>query len=563
MHHFQLTNYSSSQIRGKVVDIRGISVYLELDSNIKTERLYDVEFLPNRVQFRRMHHAVNQPSHLGITSFEFNPIENEQKNGSLVTHERIVNFEWTPFDQSLKSNPEQSRAVSIVCQDLFDNLPLVIFGPPGTGKTTTIVECIKQVHSINKDARILVCAPSNSAADVLLEKLARAISKKDMLRLKSVSLPVDRNTKDYCCLRFDGGKYDIPTGREFHQFKIIVSTCMSSSQIDKAGVPDGFFTHVFIDEVGQGIEPEVMIPINIFNHSPTTRFIMAGDHKQLGPIVQSRIAEQLGLGVSLIERLMGSIDESTCPFEILKMHNSNGKRTEIHEFSVKLLRNYRSHESILNIPNQLFYKSELQVFADKGVSDKLLKWDGLNNDQHPLLFIHLKGEEKRYSHESSFYNRAESEVVRKVVDDLLSFGVTEDQIGVITPYSSQSLNLQEDITGVEIGTVERFQGKERKVIIISTVRSNEDSILGFLGNPKRFNVAVTRAKALLIVVGNGVTLAADTHWKAWVRDCAEKDCIRGLDDELTKLLFAKEESETELSDMESNDDGENIWMDWV
>ena len=170
----------------------------------------------------------------------------------------------------------------------------------------TIVEAIRQVLKTRPDARVLACAPSNSAADVLAERLTD-VGKGKMFRLMAPSR--NKNTVSSRVLPFtrSNGRdvFICPPRNELEQFKVVVSTCCSASVPYGIGVAPGHFTHIFVDEAGQATEPEVMIPIRTCI-GPRTNVIISGDVKQLGPIVRSPLARELGLGKSYLERLMES-----------------------------------------------------------------------------------------------------------------------------------------------------------------------------------------------------------------------------------------------------------------
>ena len=238
-------------------------------------------------------------------------------------------------------------------------------------------------------------------------------------------------------------------------------------------------------------------------------------------------------------------------------------------YSIKLLRNYRSHPTILSLPNRMFYKSELQPFADPLVTNRLLPWELLPNHKAPVLFMHTVGKDMRTGESPSWYNITEIQRVQQVIqslkDNRTGFqGLENSQIGVITPYQRQAQSirsvLRNKYDGIQVGTVETFQGQERMVIIISTVRSNPEYLefdskfnLGFLNDPKRFNVSMTRAKALLVVIGNGNILCQDPCWNQWIRFCIDNHCVNGLDDELHKNVL-KEWKETESDDDSDEED---------
>jgi helicase MOV-10 len=257
-------------------------------------------------------------------------------------------------------------------------------------------------------------------------------------------------------------------------------------------------------------------------------------------------------------------------YSTFKQHNPNrsSRDFELYNggtslYSIKLLNNYRSHPDILKVPNQLFYQSELEPVANKIVINRFLGWEGLENKNCPILFIHTVGKDMREGNSPSFFNITEIQQTMQVVESLRSLpGISGDMIGVIAPYNKQCETLRKNLKrfGVNsVGNVETFQGQERDVIIISTVRSNPEFLahdsrfnLGFVGDPKRFNVSVTRAKGLCIVIGNGEILCRDKSWQAWIRHAYEMNAIRGL----TRDLVVAINAELSLVEEDNDDDEE-------
>lgn len=182
----------------------------------------------------------------------------------------------------------------------------------------------------------------------------------------------------------------------------------------------------------------------------------------------------------------------------------------------QLLDNYRSHPAILQFSNVLFYKSKLRANLQEPEKSFGTRWNYLNNKKFPVLFHCVKEPSKIVRGGSSSYNEGEIKMVRFYVDLLLNVGidgvkVLPDDIGIVTPYKAQLNMLKNDLRhqkNVEIGTAEYYQGREKKIIIISTVKSRDN--VGFLSSEKRLNVCITRAKSLLILVGNADTLQV---WK--------------------------------------------------
>src|SRR5258706_720089 len=174
---------------------------------------------------------------------------------------------------------------------------------PGTGKTVTIIEAIRQILLKKSQARILACAPSNSASDIIADRLT-ALGASQLFRMNAPSrmqstLP---KTLESFSRKNDHDTFYVPPKKELMKFRVIVSTCVSASIPYGIGVPRGHFTHIFVDEAGQAAEPESMIPIKT-RADNRTNVILSGDPKQLAPIVRSDPALSLKLGVTILHRV--------------------------------------------------------------------------------------------------------------------------------------------------------------------------------------------------------------------------------------------------------------------
>lgn len=171
-----------------------------------------------------------------------------------------------------------------------------------------VVEAMRQILNRDPSARILACTPSNSAADLIAARLKQlGISPSQLFRLNAPTRPVEQLSKeltDYV-RRVDkiGDAFVVPPREELLKFRVIVATCVSSSLPYAIGVPRGHFSHIFIDEAGQALEPEAMISVRTMA-GPETNIVLSGDPKQLGPIVHSRVAVACGLGASYLDRLV-------------------------------------------------------------------------------------------------------------------------------------------------------------------------------------------------------------------------------------------------------------------
>lgn len=373
-----------------------------------------------------------------------------------------------------------------------------------TGKTVTLVEAILQLYTSNKKACILVCSSSNSASDHVLVKLLASggtlIRERNVFRLNASSRPYDDMNREYMrfCF-FDEMVFKCPPLRALMQYRIIVSTYMSSATLQAEGLPRGHFSHIFLDEAGQASEPETMVPITSLSDQRTV-VVLAGDPRQLGPVVFSRGAENHGLGVSYLERLF--------QYDCYAQGNEN--------YVTRLVRNYRCHPAILELPSKLFYEGQLVPCKESNsVMESVYNSLGLPNKAFPVLFVGIQGCDEREGNNPSWFNRTEASKVMEIIRKIMKNNdISSADIGVITPYRQQVLKLRKalellEMEDVKVGSVEQFQGQEREIIIISTVRStvkhNEfDRVhqLGFLSNHRRFNVAITRARSLLVIVGN-------------------------------------------------------------
>ncbi|XP_041261262.1 RNA helicase Mov10l1-like [Onychostruthus taczanowskii] len=415
-------------------------------------------------------------------------------------------------------NVQQKLAVKRILSGECRPTPYLLFGPPGTGKTVTVIEAILQIHFTLPDSRILVCAPSNAATDLICLRLHQSnlLKPGTMVRVNAAfrsAEQIDDMVKPYCK---DGD--DI---QKALWSRIVITTCSSAGLFYQTDTRLGHFTHVILDEAGQASEPESLIPIGLISEADG-QIILVGDPKQLGPVIKSRLAQSFGLNMSLLERLSSR--------ELyLRDEDAFGACGAYNPLLItKLTKNYRSHSALLALPSKLFYHKELEVCADTSVVTSFLNWEKLPRKGFPLIFHGIRGSETREGRSPSWFNPAEAVQVMMYCCQLARSecsAVPVTDIGVIAPYRKQVEKIRFllrsiDLEDIKVGTVEEFQGQEYMVIILSTVRSqkvvidDEKHSLGFLCNPKRFNVAITRAKALLIVVGNPHVLVKDPCFSA-------------------------------------------------
>ncbi|MDB5018890.1 MAG: family helicase [Pedobacter sp.] len=446
-----------------------------------------------------------------------------------------------------KVNPQQQLAVNKI---LAANELAIVHGPPGTGKTTTLIEAIKALTQQQR-GKILVVAPSNTAVDLLSEKMSEIgldvvrIGNPARVSAKMLRLTLDNkmaehhNHKDIKALKKQAGelknmahKYKRNFGKseqeqrkalfaEAHRImkdvekteQYIIDQVLASADVITATlvgashytIRDLQFHTVVIDEAGQGLEPACWIPI-----LRAEKVVFAGDHCQLPPTIKSLSAAKSGLSTTLFEKCIVA-----------------------HPVAVVLLQEqYRMHEDIMGYPSQVFYGNKL--LASASVNHKVL----FIGDE-PLEFIDTAGcgfNERLEG--TSVSNPEEATFVLKhlslYVDKLTKLYTMENfpTIGVVSPYQQQIKTLKELIPSspllaehmqkITINTIDSFQGQERDVIYISLTRSNAERNIGFLADIRRMNVAMTRAKKKLVVIGDSVTLSRLPFYSNFISYADEK-----------------------------------------
>lgn len=529
------------EFQGYVHEVRLLEVILGFDDSLVQRFVqnmkFNVRFEFNRLPVKLQHRACELAIEEGLEHKILFP------DSSTICTEKTsyqVDGQFRYFRKEIETNEKQQIAVKHITLGTSRPSPYIVFGPPGTGKTFTIVEAIKQIWKTQPKTRILASTPSNSAADLIAERLLEHIPPRDILRFNAASRhyrTIPDKVKTICNYSETTGQFVFPPKEDIMKYRIVISTLVTAGRLASANFPAGHFTHVIVDEAGHAIEPELLIAVaGILNVDPHIsggcgQLVLAGDPKQLGPILRSPFAIKYGLDKSLLERYMLDQPVYSKPYD--------------ERIITKLLNNYRSHPAILKLPNQMFYDDELKVFADQLMRESFCDWEKLPCKGFPIIFHGVIGQDMREERSPSFFNPEEVSIVHDYVKTLLQkkkgIKVNQKDIGIISPYRKQVQKLQQLMRSkqwgdIQIGSVEEFQGQERKIIIVSTVRSDPqylsldmDFKLGFLKNPKRFNVTLTRAKALLIVVGNPNTLSHDTHWKRFIRYCQENKAYVGVD----------------------------------
>lgn len=443
-----------------------------------------------------------------------------------------ANFDELPRITMPGLNDSQNEALNKIRNSLD---VAIVHGPPGTGKTTTLVQSI--LFLLKEEKQILVCAPSNAAVDLMVEKLDEQgvnvvrvghparVTEKILSNTLDARIARHADFKDLKTLRKKSeeyrslaSKYKRNFGYEERQQRglllseskkmkeeaellefYIVNSILSNAQVIASTLVGAnnyqlkgmHFHSVFIDEAAQALEPACWIPI-----LKAQRVIFAGDHFQLPPTIKSYEAAKNGLEETLFEKA------------ILR-----------NNADVMLREQYRMHEKIMDFSSKYFYKDRLIA------NENVRQWKVFGDDQ-PVEFIDTAGtgffEQVEQETRSSF-NKEEANLLFQHFDAYTQMiqlhgeleGVTN--IGIISPYKAQ-VSLLQDLFDerlatspelkqkVAINTVDSFQGQERDIIYISMVRSNEKGEIGFLADTRRMNVAMTRAKKKLVIIGDSATI---------------------------------------------------------
>lgn len=356
----------------------------------------------------------------------------------------------------------------------------IIHGPPGTGKTQTLIALVYSL--VRSGEQVLVCAPSRTATDHLFNALSaliggsvwrlqhRMIRNNNQGRVESLNETVE--------IPREG-----PNHGKSVQKDVLCATCIGSGlKFDRIWGSDRFNT-VIIDEAAQATEPETLIPIV----RGCKKLALFGDECQLGPVVRDDTARQSGLAHSMFRRLL---------------------RLKQEELEYLLNEQYRIHPRIWEATSKPFYHGK--------VRSPVNQVDGINacpgfpwpKPGHPIMFWSCQGTEMK-NPSGSVRNTTEAQRVVKVMQRFLELQVDKERIGIITFYEAQRREINRHLAksglNTEAHNVDSFQGHENDFIILSCVRSNKEGDVGFL-DLRRMNVALTRGKLGLVVIGNDETL---------------------------------------------------------
>ncbi|KAG5033418.1 hypothetical protein JHK85_017400 [Glycine max] len=395
-------------------------------------------------------------------------------SGSLVSQDPAISYVWS--EKSLNDDQRGAILKILTAKDYA-----LILGMPGTGKTSTLVHAVKAL--LIRGTSILLTAYTNSAVDNLLIKLkAQGI---DFVRIGRHEV-VNEEVREHCLSAMNvQGVEDIKIRLE--QVKVVAVTCLGISSPLLANTR---FDVCIMDEAGQTTLPVSLGPL-IF----ASTFVLVGDHYQLPPLVQAR---ENGMGISLFCRL-----------------------SEAHPEAISALQSqYRMCQDIMDLSNALIYGDRLRC----GSFEVL-------NPRRPVIFIDTDKLPALEARDQKIVNNPiEAQIIAEVAKELVKNGIGSEHIGIITPYNSQANLIRNaaSMTSLEIHTIDKYQGRDKDCILVSFVRSTENPTscaASLLGDWHRINVALTRAKKKLIMVGSRRTLLKVPLLKLLIKKVEEQSGI--------------------------------------
>ncbi|KAL3061448.1 hypothetical protein OYC64_009590 [Pagothenia borchgrevinki] len=508
-----------------------------------TDGLHNLLKLANDVTYKRMKNALNT-----LNGYRNGPAANliDVLFGDSTPSSQTQPNEFKFFNSNLDDSQREAVSFTLSQRELA-----VIHGPPGTGKTTTVVEIILQ--AVKQGQKVLCCAPSNVAVDNLVERLAQCKAKVlrlghparllesiqkhslDAILAQSDSAGIIADIRKDMDKAFVGIKKMRERGdrvnykREIGELRKELRTreATAIAQILKSAdvvlstntgachtgplkyLPAEHFDWVVIDECAQALESSCWIAL-----LRARKCILAGDYKQLPPTIKSQKAASKGLSLSLMERLIQMYGDS-----VVRM----------------LTVQYRMNSAIMDWASKEMYQGRLT--AHSSVEKHLLKdLPGVacvEETSTPLLLIDTAGcglSEMEVTEEQSKGNQGEVDIVELHIKALTEAGVKAKDIAVIAPYNLQVDLLRQKLSArhpeLEIKSVDGFQGREKEAVVLSLVRSNRKGAVGFLSEDRRINVAVTRARRHIAVVCDTQTVQNHAFLKSLIDHMTQHGEVR-------------------------------------
>ncbi|THV74888.1 DNA helicase [Aureobasidium pullulans] len=565
------------QVQGVVVKVLREIIVVALDKDevdIPGGKLWLVK-LANDVTYKRMNQTMNKLQKMPESEHStlMRVLFGQSSAVTVQPRDMAKDLEW--MDPSLNNSQKEAIKFALASSEVA-----LIHGPPGTGKTHTLIELIRQC--LKQGLRLLVCGPSNISVDNIVERLAP--HKVPMVRLGhparllpgvlNHSLDILTRTSDAAALvkdirnEMDDKQASIRKTRNGRERKAIygeIKELRKEYRQREAKCVDGLvreskvvlvtlhgaggfhlknqhFDIVVVDEASQALEAQCWVPLL---SSGASKLILAGDHLQLPPTIKSSNSKSIK---NKPKEGQDDVNLETTLFDrMLELYGDDIKRM--------LTIQYRMHEKINAFPSAALYESKLM--AAESVKARLLKdlpydVEETEDTNEPVVFWDTQGgdfAEKTEDDEApkskssllgeSKSNELEAAIVKKHVQSLVDAGVKPEDIAVVTPYNGQlavlSQLLKERFIGIELGSIDGFQGREKEAVVVSLVRSNAEHEVGFLAEKRRLNVAMTRPKRHLCIVGDSETVGRGSKFlKSWMDFLEENADLRypDLDDVL-------------------------------
>ncbi|XP_071943708.1 3'-5' exoribonuclease HELZ2-like [Antedon mediterranea] len=517
---YELKIISDEGIDGHTKDYIYVKLNAKFVENLKLEAKtkihVEVQFQVDRLLFCEMHYAIDS-------------LENMESVLPLQGYTLAI----PPGLSTDVLNEKQEQAIEYMRMagtTAISKPPLVIYGPFGTGKTRTMAESVKKIL-LKHGTKVLICTMSNSGADLYItEHLDDYIKtypkrrglKPTLLRLYQTERRIKTihpDVKKYCLIDKTTNTINLPTRNDVKRSRVVICTLNMALTLVRLNLK-GHFTQILIDEAGQALETQAIMPLAMAERK--TCVAIAGDHIQMSPKVYSEEARIGGFDKSILKRLHDH-------------YNITGDKNTIF-----LHINYRTCEEILSFVSTTFYKTKL-LSMNKHQSHPTM---------YPLSFYAVRGQD--HFIETSYCNRDEVVEIGIRVADLYhnwppEWGDKKD-IGVVTPYKSQVREIRQELRkrklhDVNVEGVRNVQGKEFRALFISVVRTratlerthvtakysnpveSAEFYYGFLSDEKLLNTAFTRAKSLLVVVGDPITMCSigdcSKVWEKFLHKCEQ------------------------------------------
>uniref|UniRef100_A0A4W3ISV0 Helicase with zinc finger 2 n=1 Tax=Callorhinchus milii TaxID=7868 RepID=A0A4W3ISV0_CALMI len=456
-------------------------------------------------------------------------------------------------------NQKQRAAMSYIAGQTFGEkpaAPLLIYGPFGTGKTFTLATSAMEILK-KPGTKVLLCTDTNSAADLYVKEyfdqyVCSGHPEGRPLRIKYIKQNpshTDPKTKQYCLISDNAFYY--PDRSLLDKYQIVITTCTEAKLFQELKLPLGYFTHILIDEAAQMLECDALIPLALAD--ATTRIVLAGDHMQATPklfsVESSQVADH-----TLLNRLF--------------QYYQKEKHEKATKSRIIFRENYRSVKEIIDFVSKHFYVGKTDAIQASGNVAR-------HPTFYPLMFCHVHGKCTFDSSNRSWYNDMESpqvvEQVQAVLKDWpVEWGVMDPQTVCVLSEGTQVQLVRQELRkcglrSVAVENVSNIQGRQFRVIIISTVHTRESSVsldtcIEFFNDSRVLNTAMTRAQSLVIVVGDAVALCSvgkcSKIWKRYIQECIDKSGIypEDLSMEHVKQAIADTENWASMEEDESDSD---------